>query len=91
MQAHIAMALGRRESELQGKLKASARARIITHLSRALSSQASVPSAACWLCLAELYLKDGQPAAAYDAAKAGLRYVNSRKRLSKEPLVQVRC
>lgn len=88
-QVHTALALARREVMLEGHTKQKQRGRIVATLEHALEK--GVPTAAGWLMLAEMYLKDGQAAAALKAAKAGLKYVNERSRkYHKEPMVQVR-
>ena len=74
---------------LEGHTKQKQRGRIVTTLEHALAK--GVPTAAGWLTLAEMYLKDGQAAAALKAARSGLKYVNERQqKYHQEPMVQVR-
>lgn len=80
------MALIRHAAELEQNAAQLQRPRIIGALRSALNR--SVPTAAGWLCLAQLYLKDNNPREAFAAAKRGLAYVAERQRLSKEKFTQ---
>lgn len=81
------MALQRRAAELEASGGQLQRPRTIRALRAALRHP--VPTAAGWLCLAQLHLTEGNAAEALDAAKSGLQYVNGRERLSKEKFCQV--
>eukprot|EP00892_Ulva_mutabilis_P012850 jgi/Ulvmu1/9938/UM058_0021.1 len=85
-QVHLAMALLRRAPELQQSAQQLQRPRIIRMLRSALAR--GVPTAAGWLCLSELYRKEGSPKEALSASRQGLQYVNQRARSSREQMTQ---
>lgn len=80
------MALNRRAGDLEPSADQLQRPRVINALAAALPR--GVPTAAGWLCLAQLHRRSGNAAEAWAAAREGLAFVNSRLRLSKERYTQ---
>ena len=86
LQVHIAMALLRRSPDLESAGAGAQATRILPALRASL--ERGVPTAAGWLCLAQLSLKVDDAAGALAAAQRGLHYVSARAAANKEKFTQ---